>query len=111
MSHYVVTTPLYTYWDYDPYEPPEQVVDWVAVEANTKREAKIKAVKLMRSKFPRGYINGDPTSNPFQGLSVDTAICEHGVCWCDICTEDPQHKECQICLDNWSKEDEMERYE
>ena len=75
MKPYYVVTPEYevTMQILDFGEgPKEPCRDVVEVEANTKREAKIKGLKELR-KIQRGWINWyrDTDTNPFTGLRVE----------------------------------------
>jgi len=74
MKKYYVITPQYTSMSYG-YEPPETGCDVVEVEANTKREAKVKGLRELR-KLHYGWINWyrDTDSNPFTGLRAEEKI-------------------------------------
>ncbi len=86
--HWSVTTPMYnTYgspWG-DPPEPPEYDCDWVCVEANTKREAAVKAVKKFREMNTEWMQDcRSDNASPFTGLKIQKSECEHGFCFCDL---------------------------
>lgn len=100
--HYAVSTPQYESVEPildDGTGPIEVGCDIVCVEANTKREAIIKGVKIMRSKE---YMPGwktyydwywDESTNPFTGVKAEPLVCKHGFCncWnipCDISSDD-----------------------
>ncbi len=72
MTRYYVYTDEYEEWVTSAMpEPSEWHRDVVEVEANTKREAKIKGLRELRrtgSKFYRDHAEG----NPFQYLSVES---------------------------------------
>ena len=59
------------------------IIDWretVSVIAATRREAKVKGMRLMKA-WPE-YARCDGM-NPFAGITVGDAACKHGWCWCD----------------------------
>lgn len=101
MTHYNVLTPIITSYYQD--EPPETWRGYVSVEAPNKKQAKIEAVRKFREKKSEWIQYGE---NPFKGLEVGSAKCEHGFCWCDICADDPNWRECAECLVEWEKDDE-----
>ena len=71
--------------------PEEHFCCFVSVDAPNEREAKILALKdaLMRDWVQWAR---DENKNPFSGLIVENPVCNHGVCWCDICKQ-----ECEEC--------------
>lgn len=101
MKHYNVITPemITHYQD----EPPEIWRDYVSVEANNKREAVVKAVQKFREK--KSEWTKYSQDNPFKGLKAEEPLCEHGFCWCDICPEDPEWRECPECMKEWEAYD------
>lgn len=103
-EHWWVITPEYTSYYYQD-EPPEIERDSVCVEAKNKREAKIIGLRELR-KISHGYMRGkDADVSPFTGLEVTTAKCEHGACWCDICSAKDDWIECPQCMAAWDAED------
>lgn len=105
MKHWWVTTPeLYhsNGWE----EPPEYYVDFVSVEAPTKRKALVEAVRKLRAK--NSEWTSESTENPFKGLKAEIADCKHGYCWCDICAEKNDYEECKECLKEWEAEYKIE---
>lgn len=99
--HYTVCTPKYTsYYSYDAMEPPETGADCVTVIAETKRLAKVQAVKELR-KIRSEWMQDQASDNasPFTGLEVFENVCPHGICHCDICDKHPFWKMCQVCYD------------
>lgn len=107
--HYTVCSPQYMDYSYsygEDAEPPEWTADCVSVEASTKREAKVLAVREM-TKQGMGWVEdqrGDRKS-PFTGLRVFEASCVHGNCWCEICQAKPDWVECEQCMEIWERED------
>ncbi len=96
--HWSVWTPQMTSYYED--EPPEQWADWICVEAPTKREALIEAVKQFRKNGSEWIqYQRDDNANPFSGLQVESTICEHGNCNCEIdeCIESREFDICPIC--------------
>lgn len=107
MKHYSVYTPQYTEYKYYPDEPPEITADCVYVEANTKREAKVKAVREMRRQGMSWIDYRDiDRASPFTGLKADEMECKHGNCWCEICSAKKDWVECSQCLEQWEQEDQ-----
>lgn len=82
--------------------PMEYGRDCAAVIALDPRHAKVAAVRIWR-KDRKSYINGDPSSSPYAGLEVNSAICEHGV-WDFTDVDDKgnalNYNECQECQDD-----------
>ena len=77
MKHYSVISPTYEIFggSWDPPEPPELGKDYIEVEANNKREAKIFAVKIWRTEakqnpWERRYVDHYNDENPFAKLIV-----------------------------------------
>lgn len=108
MKHWIVCTPQYEHYYGSIFlmeEPPEYIADCASVEGNTKREAKIAAIK--HPNFHDWVMDQRSSDmNPFTGLKVYDAGCPHGNCWCDICTAKTSWVECEQCLEEWEKEDE-----
>ena len=98
-KHYTVVTSVITSYYED--EPPEDWRDFVTVIANTKAEAKVRAVAAFREKKSDWIIEGE---NPFTGLEVTEAGCPHGNCWCDLCERIDGWTECEECMKEWDEE-------
>lgn len=111
--HYIVYTPTYThYYSLWSLEPPETVCDVVCVEASTKREAKVIAVREMRKQGLDWVLDQQSDgASPFTGLKADLATCEHGVCWCDLCSSKDSWSECKECMLLWEQEDKEDKEE
>ena len=90
VKHWWVLTPVYTTY-YGEDDPPEDGRDAVTVFADTRRQAKILAVKTKELKAWVRMQRQDQV-NPFVGLEVIEAGCEHGKCNCDVCRQD-----CEEC--------------
>lgn len=109
LKHWMVVTPEYQslseYIDgYSLYEP---ACDVVSVEAYTKREALIAGVAEMRRKKLEWIRDQESDkASPFSGLKAESALCSHGYCWCDICTDKPEWSECKECMIEWEVEAE-----
>lgn len=110
--HWSVMTPMYTtYGSILDLEPPEYGCDWICVEANTKREAAVKAVKKFRE-MNTVWMEDCRSDNasPFTGLKIQKSECEHGFCWCDLsdCIQpNPEYlllDECPECYKIWEEE-------
>lgn len=84
--HWSVTTPMYmTYGSMWDDEPPEYGCDWICVEANTKREAKLIAVREWRKQNTHWMQDcRSDNASPFTGLKVENTLCKHGFCFCDL---------------------------
>lgn len=108
-EHYWVITPEVTAHYQD--EPPEsfKIVD--CVEANSKKEAKVIFVSNHRAKggkYPMDSNNWfhhlGHNENPFRGLKVESCVCEHGYCNCDLLEECPKYDKesefdyCRFCV-------------
>lgn len=77
-------------------EPPDPYCPVALVEAETRREARIEAVRVFRK---QGEL--EPGENPFYGLKVEDAACRHGVY-----PEAPSEKYvCPACDDEWASYD------
>jgi hypothetical protein len=102
LRHYEVVSPEMSRIDVvcdDGTGPCEYGCDWCVVLAPNKREARIKAIKHDDFSDWVDEARGDGI-NPFTGLVVTLARCEHGVCWicrvetapdgitCDECRKD-----------------------
>lgn len=74
MPKWWVVTPVFETTAYG-LEPPEIARDVVLVEADTKREAKVKGVRALRALSGRSYMNWwkDTSESPFKGLLVEPA--------------------------------------
>lgn len=85
--HYEVISPYRANIHMGYGEPPESGCEWVMVEAHSKREALIKAIKTPEFKSWVAEMRGDKQP-PFKGLEVRLTVCEHGTCWgCQECAE------------------------
>ncbi len=69
--------------------PLEYEADCVRVDAETKRDALLLGVKLMRADPTCAWVRD--AENPYAGMTVEPAECEHGVADkdCDLCLEEP----------------------
>jgi len=85
--------------------PTEYFACCVSVDAKNKREAKSLALKedLMNDWIQWAR---DNNQNPFSGLKVENPVCEHGICWCDICKQ-----ECEECYKELDIKSEGGRHE
>jgi hypothetical protein len=96
MSHWIVSTPEYgvtvPILD-DGTGPIEYYSDSICVEAPNKRAARVEGVRKLRSLFPKGWLS-DHSANPFVGLSVESALCPHGVLVCE-CSQADYCEECE----------------
>ena len=97
MKHYNVLSPEMSEIEYIPglgNGPRVYFCCGCTVEANTKREAKIAAIKSpdMQEWVAEQRSNG---ANPFTGLMVEEALCEHGICCCEICG----WENCKECME------------
>lgn len=81
--------------------PTEHGCSVVSVEANSKREAKSKA---LRSVDFADWVDRQRSDgkNPFAGLEVVDPVCGHGHCYCNLCGGEF----CQECLEDVEKESE-----
>ena len=71
----------------------------VSVAAPTRREAIIRGVKEM-VEWPE-YARHDMGTTPFNGVTAEPAMCEHGYCWCEI-KPDPHPEQddyCELCVE------------
>jgi hypothetical protein len=97
MNHYWVTSPEMSetvpVLDYG-QGPKEYFHAVCCVEAVNKADAKAAAVKHPKMQAWVSQQRSDG-ANPFVGLQVENARCEHGKCSCDMCNED-----CDKCLDD-----------
>lgn len=88
MKHYIVVSPEMSekinLGLEDGTGPLEYFRCAVSIEANTKAEARRLAVKHPDMQAWVDEARGDGI-NPFVGLIVESPVCKHGVCWCDIC--------------------------
>ena len=94
MPHYDVISPEMSEIDYIPglgSGPTVYFCCVCSVEASTKREAKIKAIKHPDMQDWVIEARSDER-NPFSGLQVINPVCEHGICHCGNC-----QGECQDC--------------
>ena len=84
--HWSITTPMYTtYGNILDLEPPDYGCDWICVEADTKREAAVKAVKKFREMNTEWMQDcRSDNASPFTGLKIEKSECEHNFCWCDL---------------------------
>ena len=89
MTHYLVISPEVSVGGYD--EPTEYYHWVVSVEAVSISQAKILALKREEMKVWVKQARQD-NKNPFSGLTIENPVCNHGVCWCDICEQ-----ECEEC--------------
>ncbi len=73
MSHWEVWTPQYmTYVGSWSLGPPEYGCDWVVVEAETKREAMVKAVRIWRAERTDWMLDcASDQASPFTGLHAE----------------------------------------
>jgi len=102
MKHYWVQTPEITrYYD---YEPPEISCIVECIEADNQAKAKGKFVAGERKKKNQdSWLSHCDYLNPFIGLKVRDAMCEHGVCNCDLNKGDncelgkPRHPKADYC--------------
>lgn len=108
--HYSVITPDYITYRGDEYEPSEYGADWICVEASTKREAKLKAVKEWRKQGTEWMEDcRSDNANPYTGLKVESMLCEHGYCFCDLkecIQENPEYyllDSCPECDKIWEQ--------
>jgi hypothetical protein len=104
IKHWFVSTPEYRH-NYGYWEPPEWFADYVCVEAPTKKEARRLGFQLLK-KDAKDWIDDQRSDNvnPFAGLIVKDARCEHGNCWCDNCPSKPEWVECPECMKKWEQE-------
>ena len=104
MGHYTVCTPQYTSY-YGDMEPPEVGADCVTVIADTKRKAKVLAVKELRKKGSEWMQDqASDRASPFTGLEVFDELCPHNICHCDICSRAVDWKLCEICYNEAMKD-------
>lgn len=87
MNHYLVVSPemseIVSLLD-DGSGPREYFHCVCSVAAKTQREAKIKAIKHPdMKKWVEEQRDND--CNPFTGLTVESPLCPHGICFCDMC--------------------------
>lgn len=78
LKWYTVVTPPYEHLgrgEYPPIDPPEWVRDYVAVQARTKREALVKAVKAFRD-LGSPWMKDQDTNrvSPFTGLKAEALL-------------------------------------
>jgi hypothetical protein len=102
MTHYIVISPeCYEVIDIgleDGTRPLEYFRYSCSVDAKNKRDAKIKA---LRHPNMEDWVQEqrDNRANPFVGLTVEIPMCEHGICFCDICCHDNDDFPCPECFD------------
>lgn len=58
--------------------PMEPTCDVMGVLALDENDAKVRAIRAMRKNPECHWINDDPGENPFAGLEVRLAVCDHG---------------------------------
>lgn len=120
MNHYWVRTPMVDC--HYQYEPPEEFEIFECVEAKNKSDAKNEFVKVQRSKWVRFSMNCSnwfyhlgKDENPYKDLTVESCMCEHGVCNCDRddCTigkpKDPYWDYCGECIKAEEERDSDEK--
>lgn len=103
--HWSVLTPKYIeYYSTDSLEPPEEVVDYVCVEAETRRQALVQGLRELRA-IKSAWLD-DKYSNPFKGLMAIPNICHHGRCMCELpkCVETREFDVCPDCEAEWDEE-------
>lgn len=127
-DHWWVTTPEFKYIEpvLDDGSGPEEIgVDYINVEAKTKREAIVKGVKELRERTkysPDKYYGGNPLKryfdprfsyygwymdreeNPFKGVKAERTQCKHGFCFAEEfeCPEGGEDM-CQQCWDDYRR--------
>ena len=76
--------------------PIEYTCDVVEVGAETRRDALVLGVRLLRD---QPYLQGDPDENPFTGVKVEqVSACPHGVLT-------NGSFRCQRCYAEWTAQD------
>jgi len=99
----VVSPPIY--YPGSDYGPPEEVPDYVVVEAGSRREAIIEGVRQMQHWPDEARGDGKP---PWAGVKAFNLTCPHGVCWCNTCAPDQDIDRCPGCVQEIA-EAELER--
>jgi hypothetical protein len=108
LNHYWVTSPEMSetvpVLDYG-QGPKEYFCAVCSVEAPNKQAAKVAAInhRHMAKWVEQQRSDG---ANPFAGLKVENARCEHGKCSCEMCNDT-----CEICLDRAAQEDAADIFE
>lgn len=94
MTHYEIVSPEIIIYGEDETNPPEHGCCVVSIEASSEDEAKQKALKTKEFQKWNDFAQGEQISL-LDSLAVFSPVCEHGVCWCDICKQ-----ECEKCYED-----------